>query len=64
MGVGLTNLQPWRRQLAGGGDGLDGRKGSPRLVSHRLNDEERQRILLTCIQPEYASLPPDQLCRL
>ena len=33
------------------------RKGSTRLVGHRLSVEERQRILLTCNQPEYASLP-------
>jgi transposase len=50
LGVGLTTLQRWRRQFAGDGDGLDGRKGSHRLVSHRLTDEERQRILLTCNQ--------------
>ena len=45
--VGLTTLQRWR-QFAGDGDGLDGRKGSSRLVSHRRTNEERQRILLTC----------------
>jgi len=46
LGVGLTTLQRWKRQFAGDGDGLDRRKGSPRLVSHRLTQEERQRILL------------------
>ena len=61
LGVGLTTLQRWRRQFAGDGDGLDGRKGSDRLVSHRLTDEERQRILLTCNQPEFAALPPGQI---
>jgi hypothetical protein len=30
-------------------------------VGHRLSEEERQRILLTCNQPEYASLPPGQI---
>jgi putative transposase len=30
-------------------------------VSHRLTDEERQRILLTCNQPEFAALPPGQI---
>ena len=30
-------------------------------MSHRLSEEERQRILLTCNQPEYASLPPGQI---
>ena len=61
LGVGLTTLQRWRRQFAGDGDGLDRRKGSHRLVSHRLTDEERQRILLTCNQPEFAALPPGQI---
>ncbi|HYP04048.1 MAG TPA: IS3 family transposase [Cyanobium sp.] len=61
LGVGLSTLQRWRRQFAGDGDGLDRRKGSHRLVSHRLSDEERQRILLTCNQPEFAALPPGQI---
>jgi len=61
LGVGLTTLQRWRRQFAGDGDGLDRRKGSQRLVSHRLSDEERQRILLTCNEPEFAALPPGQI---
>jgi len=61
LGVGLTTLQRWRRQFAGDGDGLDRRKGCQRLVSHRLTDEERQRILLTCNEPEFAALPPGQI---
>jgi transposase InsO family protein len=61
LGVGLTTLQRWKRQFAGDGDGLDRRKGSPRIVSHRLTQEERQRILLTCHQPEFAALPPGQI---
>jgi len=59
--VGLTTLQRWRRQFAAVGDGLDRRKGSHRMVSHRLSDEERQRILLTCNEPEFAALPPGQI---
>ena len=43
------------------GDGKDRRKSSPHLVVHRLSEEERQRILLTCNQPAYASLPPGQI---
>ena len=61
LGMGLRTLQRWRRQFAGDGDGTDRRKGSHRLVSHRLSDEERQRILLTCNQPEFAALPPGQI---
>jgi transposase InsO family protein len=61
LGVGLSTLQRWRCQFAGDGDGLDRRKGSHRFVSHRLTDVERQRILLTCNQPEFAALPPGQI---
>jgi len=61
MGVGLSTLQRWRRQFAGDGEGVDGRKGSSRHVAHRLSEEERQRILLTCNEPQYASLPPGQI---
>jgi transposase InsO family protein len=30
-------------------------------VVHRLSEEERQRILLTCNEPQYASLPAGQI---
>jgi putative transposase len=61
LGVGLTTLQRWRRQFAGDGDGLDGRKGNSRLVAHRLTEEERKRILPSCNEPEFAALPPGQI---
>ena len=61
LGIGLTTLQRWRRQFAGDGGGVDCRKGSQRNVSHRLSAEERQRILLTCNEPEFAALPPGQI---
>jgi transposase InsO family protein len=61
LGVGLSTLQRWRRQFAGDGDGVDRRKGSHRVISHRLTEEERQRILLTCNQPEFSALPPGQI---
>ena len=61
IGIWLRTLKRWRKALIGDGDGHDRRKGSPRLVSHKLSDEERQRILLTCNLAEYASLPPGQI---
>ena len=61
IGICLRTLKRWRKAFLGDGDGMDRRKGSPRLVAHRLSEEERQRILLTCNQPEYASLPPGQI---
>ena len=61
LGIGLTTLQRWRRQFAGAGDVVDRRKGSSRHVPHRLSAEERQRILLTCNEPEFAALPPGQI---
>jgi len=61
LGISLRAIKRLRRDFGGDGDGEDRRKGSPRLVSHRLSEEERQRILLICNQPEYASLPPGQI---
>ena len=61
IGISLRTLKRWRKACLGDGDGRDRRKGSSRLVSHRLGEEERQRILLTCNQAEYASLPPGQI---
>ena len=58
FGVGLTTPLRWRRQFAGDGDVLDRRKGSSCLVSHRLMEEERKRIVLTSNEPEFAALPP------
>jgi transposase InsO family protein len=60
-GVGLITLQRWRRQLAGNNDGIDLHKASSRRVAKRLSAEECQRILLTCNEPKYASLPPGQI---
>lgn len=59
--LGLTTLQRWPRQFAGDGVGVDRRKGSYRHVAHRLSEEERQRILLTCNEPELAALPSRQI---
>jgi len=61
IGICLRTLKRWRKAFLGDGDGKDRRKGSPRHVAHRLSEEERQRILLTCNQPAYASLPPGQI---
>ena len=61
LGVGLPTLQCWRRQFAADGDGVDRRKGSHRQVAHRLSEEERQRILLTCNETEFAALPSGQI---
>jgi hypothetical protein len=36
-------------------------KSPPRHIPHRLTAEERQRILLTCNQPQYGALPPSQI---
>ncbi len=59
--MGLTTLQRWSRQFAADGDPEARRKGSDRHVAHRLSVEERQRILLTCNEPEFATLPPGQI---
>ena len=61
IGICLRTLKRWRKAFCGDGDGKDRRKGSSRLVDHRLSVAERQRILLTCNQPQYAALPPGQI---
>ena len=61
IGICLRTLKRWRKAFVRDGNGVDRRKGSHRLVSHKLSEEERQRILLTCNQLEYASLPPRQI---
>jgi putative transposase len=61
IGICLRTLKRWRKAFLDDVDGMDRHNGSPRQVSHRLSEEERQRILLTCNQPEYASLPPGQI---
>jgi hypothetical protein len=61
ISIYLRTLKRWRKAFLSDGDGKDRRIGSPRDVVHRLSEEERQRILLTYNQPEYASLPPGQI---
>jgi len=61
IGICLRTLKRWRKAVMGDSGGHDYRKGSQRLVAHKLSDEERQRILLTCNQAEYTSLPPGQI---
>ena len=61
IGICLRTHKRWRKAFVRDGDGVDRRKGSPRLVSHRLSKEERQWILLACNQAQYASLPPGQI---
>ena len=46
IGICLRTLKRWRKAFVGDRDGHDRRKGAPRLASHRLSEEERQRILL------------------
>jgi len=63
IGICLRNLKRWRKACLGNGGGHNRRKGSHRLVTHRLSEEERQRILITCNQKDHASLPPGQIVR-
>lgn len=63
LGLGLPMLKRWRRQFAGHSDGIERPKSSHRHVAHRLSEEERQRILLTCNEPVFAACPPGRPCR-
>jgi len=61
MGLRITTLQRWRSECKADGNGIDRRKGSTSQVAQRLTPEECQRILHTCNEPKYASLPPGQI---
>jgi hypothetical protein len=61
IGICLRTLKRWRREFKTDGNGIDRRIGSRCHVSHRFSAEECQRILLTCNEPKYASLPPSQI---
>ena len=45
--MSLRTLKRWRKAFLGDGDGVDRRKGSHRVISHCLSEEEGQWILLT-----------------
>jgi len=56
------NVRTYRRWKQGGTVKADGRPDALRPVpSNKLTDEEEQRILQTCHQPEYAHQPPGQI---
>lgn len=61
VGICLSTLKRWLKIVIGDGVGYERRKVCQRLVAHKLSQEERQRILLTCYQAEYSSLPPGQI---
>jgi len=61
IGICLRTIKRWRKAVICDGVGHDRRKDSPRRVLHKRSEEERQRILLTCNQAEYASLPPGRI---
>jgi hypothetical protein len=61
IGICLRTLKRWQHKFKADGNGIDRRKGSSRHVNHRFSAEECQRFLLTCNEPQYASLPPSQI---
>ena len=61
LDIGLTTLHRWRCQFAGAWNAVDRRKTSHRHVVHRLREEVRQRILLTCNVSECAARRPAQI---
>ena len=59
LGISLRALQRWTRR---GELALDGRPSASRPApANKLSEAERQAILRTCNQAEYASLPPGQI---
>jgi len=59
--VRLTTMQRWGWQFAVDEDSVDRLRGSHRHGVHRLGEKERQRILLTYNEPEFAALLPVQI---
>ena len=60
----LRSLKRWRKALIGHGDGYNRSKSRPRLVAHKLSEEEYQRILLTCNEPESPLCDQGRSCQL
>jgi len=60
INICLRTLKRWRKALIGDDGCHCHRKGSHRLISHKLSEEERQRLQH---QAEYVSLPPGQSCQ-
>ena len=52
IGICLRTLKRWRERGLGDGVGQDRRNGISCRVLHSLSEEARQRILLTCNQPQ------------
>lgn len=57
IGICAKTYRRWKRNLQGG----DKRKTSSRCPGHKLTEAEREMIITTCNQEEYASLPPSQI---
>lgn len=56
------HVRTWRRWTAENGVKVDGRPTAERPApANKLSEEERERVLAICHQPQYASLPPSQI---
>lgn len=61
IGLCSRTLRRWGIAIDAQGFSQDGRKGSIRMVPHRFSEEERQQVLATINDPEYADLTPAQI---
>ena len=61
LGVSLRTLRRWREAIRCSGSSIDGRKGAPRRVAHKLTAEERQQVIDTVNDPRFADLTPAQI---
>ncbi len=61
--IDVRTLQRWEKALAEDQPLQDRRKAAAaqRTSSNKLSDDERQKILAVCNQPEFQSLPPSQI---
>lgn len=61
LGVSARTLRRWREAIRCSGISIDGRKGAPRRVAHKLTAEERQQVIDTVNDPRFADLTPAQI---
>ena len=61
LGVSTRTLRRWREEIRCSGSSIDGRKGAPRRVAHKLTAEERQQVIDTVNDPRFADLTPAQI---
>ena len=61
FGIASRTLRRWGLMMRAQGFSRDRRRGSARQVVHRFSPQERQRVLNTVTEPDFADLTPAQI---